>query len=170
MFDSLMRVPFRADTRAASANERRISFIGGIFISMERCLEELYRIMQRADASLILSNVEGLSPRVRMALQFLEEGSHERAGLAQAARYVRMHRASLCRAIRNELKRNGIYLTLPDYLNRLRLNKARKLLQSDPFLLCKEIASLVGMSDRNFERVFRKYTGKTATEHRRAVY
>ena len=134
------------------------------------CLEELYRIIQRADTSLILSNVEGLSPRVRIALQFLEERFHARAGLAQAGRVVEMHPASLCRAVRNELKRNGIYVTLPDYLNRLRLNKARELLRSDPLLLCKEVAFLVGMSDRNFERVFKEYTGKTATEYRRAVY
>jgi two-component system response regulator YesN len=53
-----------------------------------------------------------------------------------------------------------------DYLNLIRINKAKKLLKDDS-LSIKEICYLVGYSDPNyFSKVFKKYEGVTPTEYR----
>jgi len=53
-----------------------------------------------------------------------------------------------------------------DYLNLIRINKAKELLKDDS-LSIKEICYLVGYSDPNyFSKVFKKYEGVTPTEYR----
>ena len=77
-----------------------------------------------------------------------------------------MNPSALCRLVREELAQHEIYITLPDYLDRLRVDKAKELFQSDPLIRCKEVASLVAFSSRSLRRIFKKYTGKTPTEYK----
>lgn len=56
-----------------------------------------------------------------------------------------------------------------DYLTELRINAAKELL-SDPFLAASEVARMVGYESPNyFARAFKKNTGMTPTEFRRAA-
>lgn len=55
-----------------------------------------------------------------------------------------------------------------DYLTALRINAAKELL-ADPFLTAAEVANMVGYESPNyFTRVFKKNTGLTPTEYRKA--
>jgi two-component system response regulator YesN len=57
-----------------------------------------------------------------------------------------------------------------DYLNLIRINKAKELLKDDS-LSIKEICYLVGYSDPNyFSKVFKKYEGVTPTEYREKLH
>lgn len=77
------------------------------------------------------------------------------------SRRLRVHRVSLSRVFRERIK------TSPSrYLMTLRMEKAKALL-NDMELSIKQISGLSGFSDANyFEKVFRKFNGKTPTEHR----
>lgn len=132
-------------------------------------LIELYRILQRSDERLVLSSLPELSPKVRIALRFLEEHFIEGAGLKDAVFGVKMHRASLSRKIHKELQEQSIYLTIPEYVNSLRIRKAKGLFESEPMLECKEVASMVGTGGRNLRRIFKSFTGKTPTEYRKTI-
>ncbi|MDN5276313.1 MAG: two-component system, response regulator YesN [Clostridiales bacterium] len=57
-----------------------------------------------------------------------------------------------------------------DYLNLIRINKAKELLKDDS-LSVKEICYLVGYNDPNyFSKVFKKYEGVTPTEYREKLH
>ncbi len=56
-----------------------------------------------------------------------------------------------------------------DYLTEIRINAARELL-ADPFLTTAEVGMMAGYENPNyFTRVFKKSTGMTPTEYRRAL-
>lgn len=56
-----------------------------------------------------------------------------------------------------------------DYLTEIRINAARELL-ADPFLTTAEAGMMAGYENPNyFTRVFKKSTGMTPTEYRRAL-
>lgn len=130
---------------------------------------ELHRILQRMDERLIVSTLPGLSPKLRFVLRFIEENFCEGVGVKQAASYVKMHPASLWKRIRKELTQTGTNITFSEYINSLRVRRAKELLRSDPFLECKEVASMVGTGVRNLEMVFKRYVGKTLSEYRQAI-
>jgi len=52
-----------------------------------------------------------------------------------------------------------------EYLTKLRIEKAQELINSNPELILKDIADLVGYSDQlYFSRIFKIITGITPTE------
>lgn len=66
------------------------------------------------------------------------------------------------------LFKKSVGVNFVDYLTGLRIQAAKALL-SDPFLSAAEIANMVGYESPNyFTRVFKKNTGLTPTEYRRA--
>lgn len=132
----------------------------------DRYLKKLYRVFDRMRYSLVLSKLHGLSPRVRTALRFIEENFDSGIHLSDAARHVRMHPDSLSRRVRHELEEHDLYLTIPDYINLLKAVRARELLTSQPLLLWKEIADVVGTNPRQLERIFRMHFGSTPTQFR----
>ena len=129
-------------------------------------LRELYRIIDRMRHNLVLSRLPNLSPKVMIALLFIEENFASGVHLSDAARHVGMHPDSLSRKIHRELEGHDLYLTVPDYFNLLKAVKAREAITSDPLLLCKEVADLVGASPRELQRIFRIHFGSTLSEYR----
>ena len=132
----------------------------------DRYLKKLYRVLDRMRHSLVLSTLSGLSPRVRIALRFIEENFDSGTRLSDAARHVGMHPDSLSRRIHHELEEHNLYLTIPDYINLLKAVRASELVTSQPLLLWKEIADVVGTSPRQLERIFRMHFGSTPTQFR----
>jgi two-component system response regulator YesN len=116
-----------------------------------------------------LSSLKGLSPKVKLALQFLEEGLCEGVTLAGAAGYVKMNPASLNRKLHEELRERGFSVSIREYLDLLRVKKAKELFRSDPTLESKEVASKVGLGYRSFTQVFKRHTGMTPHAYRNHV-
>jgi len=118
------------------------------------------------DEKLLLSRLEGLSPRIRTIFRCLEENVTEGPGLRKLARLFRMHSASLSRRWHRELADIGYYLTLSDYRDMLRFRRAKQAFRSDPLLECKKVAALVGTSPRNLRRIFQSFTNSTPEDYR----
>ena len=118
------------------------------------------------------SQINRLSPKVTAAFQFMEENFNEwtpegkEITLQHVAVNVGMHPASLCKKIHKELGRNRIYVTCTDYLDGLRVLKAKEHFQSNPHLLCLQVANRVGTGERNFRKIFKSFTGITPSEYR----
>jgi transcriptional regulator GlxA family with amidase domain len=132
-------------------------------------LKDLYRILQRMDERLILSELEGLSPKAKLALKSLEQNFAIGISLKEAAAQVRMRPDSLCREIHRELVAHGIYVSIPDYLDTLKVKRAKELFCLDPLCECKEVAALVGLSVRHLERLVKRRTGMAPACFRKKV-
>lgn len=95
------------------------------------------------------------------ALALLESQYHEKVTLEAAAALCRISRSEFSRTFRRE---HGT--TFCDFLLRLRITKAQELL-AWPAMPISDVAHAVGFNDLSyFTRVFRRYTGSTASAWR----
>jgi AraC-like DNA-binding protein len=95
------------------------------------------------------------------ARNFIHENSHEELSLKKVARAVNISANYLCEKFKEVTSVNFV-----DYIARIRFEKARILLQ-DVDLRVTEIAFAVGFQSLSqFNRVFKKLSGKSPTEYR----
>lgn len=67
------------------------------------------------------------------------------------------------------LSRHTAYHSFPNYINAIRLAEARRLLRNDASKTVNGIADEVGLSSRNFRRLFVEQYGMTPTEYRQGL-
>ncbi len=97
------------------------------------------------------------------ARQYIEENYDSQLNLEEVAGEVGLSSSYFSRSFK---KKFGISFT--DYLNQLRVDRARRLLQSSSKNI-SEIAAEVGYNDSNyFSKVFKKEEGLAPTEYRKA--
>jgi transcriptional regulator GlxA family with amidase domain len=121
------------------------------------------------DERLTLSELEGLSPKAKLALKSLEQNFAIGISLKEAAAQVRMRPDSLSRQIHKELASHEIWITIPDYLDMLKVKRAKELFCLYPLCECKEVAALVGLSVRHLERLVKRHAGMTPACFRKKV-
>ena len=98
---------------------------------------------------------------IRKARSFIHEHSDEELSLTQVAREVNLSRNHL-----SEKFKQVTGVKFVDYIARSRFEKACGLL-GDPNLRVSEIAFAVGFQSLSqFNRVFKKFSGKSPTEYR----
>lgn len=101
---------------------------------------------------------------VRRAVEFLHQNYDRIIQVKEVALTVNVHPGYLQRIFRTHTGQ-----TLTDYLNRLRMEKARMLLGQSEIPVA-EIADYVGISSRQyFHLLFKKYTGCTPIEYRNSL-
>lgn len=101
------------------------------------------------------------SPVVSKARAYIEQRQHENIGVKDVARVLNMSVFYFCKVFR---KATG--MTFTEYLTRVRVAKARNLLQN-PHVRVSEVAFESGFqSVTHFNRVFRKWVGCSPTEFR----
>ncbi|MBW4083832.1 AraC family transcriptional regulator [Paenibacillus sp. S150] len=101
---------------------------------------------------------------VRRAIEFLHQNYDRGIQVKEVAAEVSLHPGYLHRIFRAHTGR-----TLTDYLNMLRMEKARMLLGQSEIPVA-EIADYVGIGSRQyFHLLFRKYTGCTPVEYRNSM-
>ena len=101
---------------------------------------------------------------VRRAVEFLHQNYDRSIQVKEVALTVNVHPGYLQRIFRTHTGQ-----TLTDYLNRLRMEKARMLLGQSEIPVA-EIADYVGISSRQyFHLLFKKYTGCTPIEYRNSL-
>jgi AraC-like DNA-binding protein len=84
--------------------------------------------------------------------------------LSEISKDLNIHPAYLSR----EFSKYFEDLTFGDYIRKLRIEKAVTYLESSEYSL-SEIAYLTGFSDQShFNRIFKKFTGKTPLQYRKA--
>jgi AraC-like DNA-binding protein len=101
---------------------------------------------------------------VRRAIEFLHQNYDRSIQVKEVALSVNVHPGYLHRIFRTHTGQ-----TLTDYLNRLRMEKARMLLGQSEIPVA-EIADYVGISSRQyFHLLFKKYAGCTPIEYRNSI-
>ncbi len=103
-------------------------------------------------------------PGVSRALAFVREHFTEALTLSDVARAASLSKFHFCRLFRRETG-----LAFRDYLQGLRVQRARALL-ADPRLTVTEVAYAVGFNDlSHFDKVFRRIAGVPPSEYRRTL-
>lgn len=98
---------------------------------------------------------------IHRCIQYLGEHYAEPITLREAAEHVYLTPPYLCRVFKRE---TGV--TFNEYLNRLRVSKAKELLRS-PELRLTDVAQLVGYGDQSyFTKVFKRVTGLLPSAYR----
>jgi AraC-like DNA-binding protein len=106
-----------------------------------------------------------LDRRLGLALAYMESHLHERPGVAQLAEAARLSEDYFRRLFRKRLGVSPV-----QYLNRLRVSAARRLIAREPGLTVTEVGHRVGFQDvRYFARTFRQAYRLTPDEYRRSL-
>jgi YesN/AraC family two-component response regulator len=123
-----------------------------------------------------LSQLSDLSEKVKSAFQYIEENFDQwspdgrEITIQHVAAHVKVRVSFLQKEIQRELDQHNIQITSREYLEGLRVKKAKEILKSNPHLLSKEIAVRVGTGDRIFRKIFKKFENKTHSEYRFEVF
>ena len=128
---------------------------------------KLFQDQVRPDQQISLISDEELAhyrPEVQLVLAYIHEHYVERITLQELADYACLNEAYLSRIFKIETHK-----TLNNYLNELRISKAKQLLKKRDIKV-KEVAQLVGIKDQlYFNRVFKKFCGENPTEYQERV-
>jgi AraC family transcriptional regulator len=101
---------------------------------------------------------------LRQARDLIQESSSEPITLSTIARAIDVHPAHLARTFRKHYRRS-----VGDYVRRLRLERAARLL-AEPDVSVAQISSRTGFFDQShFARVFKRHTGLTPIQFRTAL-
>jgi two-component system response regulator YesN len=101
---------------------------------------------------------------LRKAVDYLNAHYVEDVTLNQVAEHIYVSSFYISRMFKKELGINFV-----DYLNELRINKAKELLMDARFKTY-EVAEAVGIPNAHyFSKLFRKYAGMTASEYKQTV-
>ncbi|CDZ23435.1 two component transcriptional regulator, AraC family [[Clostridium] cellulosi] len=162
-------------------NSIRVSLVSGEKPKDEGTLASLYKMIEKcdniSDLNAILENAvnqtvtkvheynnNNMKLLLRRAVDFLDKHYMEQITLNQVAEKLYVSNFYLSRMFKKELGINFI-----DYLNELRINKAKDLL-TDTKYKTYEVAEAVGVPNSHyFSKLFRKYTGMTASEYRESA-
>ena len=110
---------------------------------------------------LMITRRVGEPSSVRRAKEFVREHATEKVSMRQAAEHVHLSAYYFCKMFK---KTTG--MTFTEYVSRMRVEKAKNLLLN-PNKWIHEVAYDAGFqSIPHFNRVFKKYTGVSPTEHR----
>lgn len=133
-----------------------------IEISNLNLLKEWYLSkIELATKSVATKKEDKLSSIVSKAKTYMDENYEKELTLDSVARKIAISPYYLSKLFKDEIGENFI-----EYLTRLRIDRAKKLLEENQ-LSIKEICMSVGYSDPNyFSRIFKKVEGATPTEYR----
>lgn len=105
---------------------------------------------------------KALSSEIARAIEYIDQHYTKNISLQQVAEHVNFSASYLSTLFKKELNVNFI-----DYLNELRIEKAKKLL-IDTYLKSYEVAEKVGFSDNTyFSKAFKRYMGMNPSEFRK---
>lgn len=108
-----------------------------------------------------LMNIEGDDNVINKAKKYIEANYHKDITRDDVANYVFFNPVYFGRYFKNK-----VGMTINDYILSIRMDKAVELLATD--MRIADIGERLGyQSTRNFQRIFKLYTGVTATEYRR---
>lgn len=137
---------------------------GGSGSMIQLLFAELLLRLSRLRREQLLTSQQPSQLYVRRAVEFLHQHYDQSVQVKDIAAAVNVHPGYLHRIFRTHIGR-----TITDYLNELRIEKARMLLGQSEILVA-DIADYVGISSRQyFHLLFKKYTGCTPVEYRNSL-
>lgn len=161
-----IRISVTAADGGKKAENKELS---GLYGLLEKCekLEELNAVLSEAALS-VTSRINSFNHRsikliLRKAVEYLQDHYNEQVTLNEVADHTFVSTYYISRLFKRELGKNFV-----DYLNELRIEKAKELLM-DVRYKTYEVAEKVGIPDAHyFSRLFKKHAGVTPTEFRGA--
>lgn len=128
--------------------------------TLDEIHRSLYDFLSRIAAAKRKRKV--VSKEVRLALDYMETHYSSDLSLQQASAHVNLSPSYLSSLFKKEMNINFV-----DYLNEIRIEKAKELLL-DSYLKSYEIAESVGFKENTyFCKIFKKVTGMTTGEYRK---
>ncbi|MFC4403019.1 response regulator transcription factor [Gracilibacillus xinjiangensis] len=126
-------------------------------------LTSFYNFLTKVE-ELVLST-DGQSPKIHQLLNYIEENYNEHLTLTTLANHFHFNPSYLSSYFRTHHKTGFI-----DYLNNVRINKAREMLETSSMAI-STISEMVGYSDPSyFNRVFKKMIGKSPSNYRKELH
>lgn len=124
----------------------------------------LFACLKQTSAFAAAEQESSASPScVASAARFIEENYYLELDVQTLCDYVNYSRSYLSRLFHQETG-----FTIPEYINKIRMENAMELLR-DSNLPLQEVAASVGIRDSfYFSKLFKKHTGKTPREYRLA--
>lgn len=128
-------------------------------------MDEMNTLLEESARSVVTKvnnyNNKSIKLILRKAVEYIHEHYHEQITLNEVAEHTFVSTYYISRMFKKEMGKNFV-----DYLNELRMEKARELLK-DVRYKTYEVAEKVGIPDAHyFSRLFKKYVGMTPTEYR----
>lgn len=109
----------------------------------------------------IKENSRKYSKLTRRAIEYLEHNFKERISLSETAEYLNVSSSHLSRVFKNDTGMN-----LVNYLNRIRIEKAKQILKKNEDISIKHIAYEMGFNNYNhFFSTFKSMTGMSPQEY-----
>ncbi|HEY5893856.1 MAG TPA: helix-turn-helix domain-containing protein [Chthoniobacterales bacterium] len=151
-------------TEAEGAWRRTRTISKGQYDQIVRLLEIFAQHLALVANQLLIRQERAEPPAITRARQFIEAHYAEELPLQKVARAVNMSSFYFCKVFR---KVTG--LTFTDYLSRVRVEKAKKLLLN-PNARVSEIAFDSGFASiTNFNRTFKHFVGHSPTDYRETL-
>ena len=154
---------------AQASNDKKVESINVVslhnMINETKSLSELNGLLMDVSMSIASKinsyNTKSIKLVLRNAIDFIHENYNKQITLNDVAEHVYVSTSYLSRMFKKELGKNFV-----DYLNGLRIEKAKELLM-DPRYKTYEVAEIVVIPDAHyFSRLFKKYEGLSPTEYR----
>lgn len=141
--------------------------LSGLYSLIEKCsnMDELNSILEEAALSVTIKvnnyNNKSIKLILRKAVEYIQAHFCEQVTLNEVAEHTYVSTYYISRMFKREMGKNFV-----DYLNEIRIDKAKELLKDVRFKTY-EVAESVGIPDAHyFSRLFKKYVGVTPTEYR----
>ncbi|HOA54118.1 MAG TPA: response regulator transcription factor [Clostridiales bacterium] len=150
-------------------DDKKIDYteLSGLYSLIEKCtnMDEMNTLLEESARSVVTKvnnyNNKSIKLILRKAVEYIHEHYHEQITLNEVAEHTFVSTYYISRMFKKEMGKNFV-----DYLNELRMEKARELLK-DVRYKTYEVAEKVGIPDAHyFSRLFKKYVGMTPTEYR----
>lgn len=127
-----------------------------------------YELIHDFLAKRILENKPalGVSSKISKAREYIENNFKKQISLKEIAENVGFSREHFSRIFKVEMRENFI-----DYLNKRRIEEAKKYIRKDPRVKVIDIYKQVGFTNQpHFTKIFKKVTGYTPNEYKKQIF
>ncbi|CAJ1004146.1 MULTISPECIES: helix-turn-helix domain-containing protein [Brevibacillus] len=162
---TMSRQVLDSGANAALILSENARFIQDLYVTIryDKFVQKVCEYARRLTAYMEQNDLSDVSPIIRQAVRYLKENLRRKLTLEEVAQYCCVSVYHLSRLFKRETGMSPI-----DFLNRLRVEKAKYYLSSTDCTI-QEIAAVVGFQDANyFTRTFKKYANCSPTAYRRA--
>ncbi|RNB89590.1 AraC family transcriptional regulator [Brevibacillus fluminis] len=130
-------------------------------IRYDKFVQKVCTYVRQLTEQVALTQMLEVSPLIRQAIRFIKEQLNERIMLEEVAQYCCLSKYHLSHLFKRE-----VGLSVVDFINKLRLEKAKYYLETTDWTM-QQIASQVGFQDANyFSRMFKKVHQLSPSEYR----
>ncbi|MDN4595231.1 helix-turn-helix domain-containing protein [Polycladomyces subterraneus] len=162
---TMSRQVLESGANAAVILSENARFIQDLYVTIryDKFVQKVCEYARRLTQHMEPQHLTSASPVIRKAVRYLKENLQRRISLEEVAQYCCVSVYHLSHLFKRETG-----MTLIDFLNKLRVEKAMHFLEATDCTI-QEIAYFVGFQDANyFSRTFKKYVKRSPSAYRRA--